>query len=158
MEYFAKQENFKALETEIQSWLGMPYLHMGYTKGGVDCTKFVGVVCLNLGILKTLDCKEYYSKDWYIHGKKDNVLNFLKRYSEFLRAGLVLERLKYSGQDLLPGDLLGLSFCTTGICNHVAIFLGDGKLVHCIERKGVLIADLLQWEKLIKYVFRLYEV
>jgi len=60
--------------------------------------------------------------------------------SEQAQAGaLVSHTLDFA--KLLPGDLLFFGQGGRRI-GHVGIYLGDGKMIHCASRRGVIISDL----------------
>ena len=158
-EYFVSERQ-KKLQEIGKDWLGVPYHHMGYTRGGVDCTKFVGLVCVDLGILKDIEKDVYYPRDWYRHGQKEIVLESVEKYGKELLFGLRLVKYEF-GQIFTPSPIVGDLFClavnNTGICNHTAIYIDTGKIIHCLQRKGVIISDFQSWQKKIKYLYRIFE-
>ena len=159
-EYFATKERQEKLQQLGKEWLGVSYCHMGYTRGGVDCTKFIGLVCVELGILPGIEKNVYYPKDWHTHGNRELVLESVERYGKELAEGLKLIKYQY-GLESTPKSALGDLFCLavnqTGICNHTAIYISDGKIIHCLQRKGVIISDFQTWQRKIKYLYRIFE-
>lgn len=154
--YFAKPENLEKLKIIVTGWLGVPYRHMGATRGGVDCTKFIGLVCRDLTILQEVEA-DYYPKDWHIHGVVEVVLNSFKRHESLLAPGLSLQTLAPDGEPM-PGDIILIATNQRGLCNHCGIYLGNDKMAHCLARKGVHLADYtFSFRSRTKYFLRLYE-
>jgi len=157
-EYFANVNNQIRLNHIIASWIGAPYHHMGYTRGGVDCTKFVGLVCLELGILWDMERDIYYGRDWYIHGQHEVVLESFDRHiAAFLQPGLHISKFVYTKQPLINGDVVCIATHAKGLCNHTGIFLDPNRMAHCLEFKGIFICDFGQWGPNVKFFYRLYE-
>ena len=158
MNYFATAEHQSNLWRVIEDWRGVPYRHMGMSKGGVDCTKFVGLVCVDLGILAKVD-EAYYGRDWYLHSDREVVLESLERHVQYLAAGLQLRKLPNEltrPQSLQFGDVLCMTTGKHKACNHAAIYLGDNKMVHCLASKGVHIAQYLYfWASRTRFLYRL---
>ncbi len=154
--FFGAELELIKLKDACKSWLGAKYLHMGCSKGGVDCTKFVGLVLEEIGVIAGIDKDVYYPRDWHIHGKREIVLESFLEHSKLLKVGLSSEILEFTGEsNLLFGDVLCLSL-NNRLCNHTAFYLGDGKIIHCVQRLGVIEARLSpQWIDKVKKVFRL---
>lgn len=156
--YFANQENAKKLGDELEEWIGTPYKHYcNIKKRGVDCALFLATVFINLKILKILDY-EYYSKDWHKHSKANIFLNnFEHNVCKNLAENLKIERIEISLSPVEAGDwLMFASHCKQ--INHSAIYIGDNKIVHAIQRRGVIIDKLKTWKPFMKRTYRLYYV
>lgn len=155
--FFGDKLELIKLKEACKSWLGSPYLHMGCSKGGVDCTKFVGLVLEEIGVISGIDKEVYYPRDWHIHGKSELVLESFMEHSKLLTSGLSSKIFDFTSEpNLLFGDVLCLSL-NGRLCNHTAFYLGDGKIIHCVQRLGVIEARLSpQWTNKVKKVFRLY--
>ncbi len=90
----------KALITEAEKYIGIPYVYGGTTPDGFDCSGYVKYVFEKFGItLKRV------SRDQYAY------------------CGTSVER-----KDLQPGDLV--FFGTGGVVGHVGIYTGNGQMIH----------------------------
>jgi len=156
--YFNNSENVKKLGNELEEWLGTPYRHFCRVKGrGVDCALFLASVFVNLGIIKKLDY-EYYSKDWHNNSLKNIFLiNFKHNIRKNIANGLKVDRVETAIKPLLQGDWLMFTINSKHI-NHSAIYIGDGKIVHAIQNRGVIIDELKTWKYYMKRSYRLYYV
>lgn len=157
---FENQDKSRDLRLVIKDWIGVPYHHMGETKGGVDCTKLMGLVLIELGILQILD-NEYYGRDWPLHSDQEIVLmSFSKHMYKYLNAGYEADLLKWRQwmeRELINGDVVCFTINSRGTCNHTAMWL-DGKLVHAVEGQGVVVDDMSSyWIEKARYVFRLFQ-
>lgn len=83
------------------SLMGTPYLWGGCSTKSMDCSGLVRVAFGNQGILLPRDAKDQFN------------------------AGMEVE------SDLKRGDLLFFSTTPDGNINHVAIYDGDGRYIHC---------------------------
>ena len=88
------------LET-AKSFLNVPYLWGGKSKLGIDCSGFTQTVYKKLGVL------------------------FPRDTSEQIKSKNLIE-IKYS--NIKIGDLL--FFASDAVINHVAIYIGDGEIIH----------------------------
>ena len=158
--FFEPKANQDKLKQEIDRWIGTPYQHMGFSSGGMDCTKFVGIVLVNLGILQSFDKRVYYPTDWYIHGGEEICLNAIEStMTRYLNKDLDVQKILYSGfeQSIEVGDLVCISKNAKGFVNHTALYLGDDKIAHCVQGKGVCISQFsFSYSKRTKYLFRLF--
>lgn len=105
-----------ALLIECASWIGVPYVYGGNTKRGVDCSGFTCAVYDKVyGIKLHRRSRDQYEKD--VRRKRKGVLQL--------------------------GDLVFFtSPNANGVCNHVGIFLKDGKFVHASSSRGVVVDNL----------------
>lgn len=103
-------------QSELDKYLGIPYIRGGSTEKGFDCSGFVRQVY-----------KEYFGIDLPHKSSSQSSLPFMQ---------------KVDRSDLLTGDLI--FFSTTGKnkrINHVGIYLSDGRFIHA-ARGGVTISSL----------------
>lgn len=153
---FANQDMARNLRLIAKDWYGVPYHHMGETKGGVDCTKLMALIMIDLGILERID-SEYYARDWPIHSDNEIVLmSFSKHMFKYLNSGYEAELLKFRpNMELVTGDVVCFTMNARGTCNHTSMIL-DGKLLHAVEGSGVVIDDFSQyWIEKARFIFRL---
>ena len=96
------------------AWIGVPYKYGGNTRSGVDCS---GLVCMafETGAGIKLPRSSHEQAQWC----KTIARNKAK-----------------------PGDLMFFSNQKGGRINHVAIYLGDGRVVHSTSSRGVIISSL----------------
>jgi cell wall-associated NlpC family hydrolase len=99
-----------------KSFLGTPYLYGGESKDGIDCSAFVREIFLEFG---------YY-------------------FPRTSRQQFRDERLKIvSVDDLRPLDLVFFKGDSRDEINHVALYIGDGKIIHSSKREnGVAVTDI----------------
>jgi hypothetical protein len=103
-------------QSEVDKYLGIPYIRGGATEKGFDCSGFVRQVY-----------KEFFGIDLPHKSSSQSSLPFLQ---------------KIDRSELLTGDLV--FFSTTGKnkrINHVGIYLSDGRFIHA-AKGGVTISSL----------------
>ena len=117
------------LNAIAKSFLGTPHVNGGNIKGaGLDCCT------LPAQIFQELDHKEFeilfrYSGDWYCKKDCDELLlPYLEKYCDRV-------------DELQPGDVISYRWARAQYA-HLAVYLGDNKLVHCQARVGVEITDV----------------
>jgi cell wall-associated NlpC family hydrolase len=95
-------------------FLGYPYRYGGNNlKTGVDCSGFTTQVYKNFGINLQRSSTSQYTSNGY----------------------------KVAEADLLPGDLVFYGY--KGVINHVALYAGDGKIVHSsTPATGIIMSNL----------------
>ncbi len=156
-EYFTK-DNIDSLLDTLSQWKGTPYFHMGESKGGgVDCTKFVGLVLCELGVLSELSPRIYYAKDWPLHGKREIVFESIEEHFEKYSCGGTKYKVLSGDSEIMTGDLLCYSVCKSGLSNHTAIAVGEDMMWHCSQIVGVVKTQILpHWKKRLTRIYRLY--
>lgn len=122
-EYFSDPEKVATLKQIADGWLGVKYRHMGCTKGGVDCTKLMALIFVEMGLLEKVE-DMYYSRDWMVHGDVEVVLQaFSHHLCQFLSGGLWYQFLKYRpGLPMFPGDVICCSANKKRLCNHTLMY------------------------------------
>ena len=130
--YFIDEKLEKLCEV-LESWEGARYLHMGTTRGGVDCSKLIGLIFKELDILQDFDGETYYSKQWAVHGDEEILLKSLHEHlATQLKQGFDYDFLRYNDDlDLCNGDVICFAMYEKDLCNHTGIFI-DGFLFHVI--------------------------
>ena len=104
----------KVIEAACE-WIGVPYLYGGNTRSGVDCS---GLVCMAFesGAGVKLPRTSSEQAQWCREVERSN---------------------------LRPADLVFFTSTKGGTrINHVAIYLGDGRIVHSTSSRGVIISNL----------------
>jgi len=156
--YFENEAHYGALVAEIVSWLGTKYRHLGRSKGGgVDCGNFVGLVLLNLGLISTVE-EFYYSRDWYVHGNVDLLVDSFARHVELYGQGI--SAVLYQGdQAPMPGDIICMRlYNDTCPAHHAAIYLENNEIVDALEEIGVSKHDWnYKWRARTVKFFRIFE-
>lgn len=106
--------------SSAKEWIGTPYKWAGRTKGvGVDCSNFVSAAAEKAGLKLSGSVSDQWNRF-----SKDN-------------------RIFYDASQLQPGDLIFFKNTVPGKdLSHVAIYMGDGKIIHASSSKGVTIANL----------------
>lgn len=119
-----------------KEWIGTPYKWAGRIKGvGVDCSNFVSAAAEKAGLKLSGSVSDQWNKF-----SKDN-------------------RIFYDASQLQPGDLIFFKNTVPGKdLSHVAIYMGDGKIIHASSSKGVTIANLSDnyYQKHLKGYGRMY--
>ena len=140
-----------------KSWIGVNYRHLGKGRGGCDCAHFIGGILVDIGIIDQIE-SQYYSRDWYVHGTDEILLDGLQRHIERFSHGIYGKFFDYAGERLLIGDILCMKlYSDTCPHHHAALMLDGNRIIHCLESKGVYVADFhYRWiERTFKY-YRLF--
>jgi NlpC/P60 family len=104
----------RALESEIATWMGVPYKWGGENRNGVDCSAFVQNVlsdALDVAIPRTTALQKSIG-------------------------------IRVTPAALEVGDLV--FFFTPKKTNHVGLYLGDGDFAHASTSRGVMVSNLSQ--------------
>lgn len=106
-------ENKNKLNSEIESWVNVPYKYGGNDKHGVDCSGFVNAIYLSVYNMKLpRTTKELFSISTTI--KKEN---------------------------LQEGDLVFFKIGSNEV-SHVGIYIEQNKFIHASSSKGVIVSLL----------------
>lgn len=107
--------NLRSLLRDVSdNYLGVRYRYGGTTPKGFDCSGYTQYVMNEIGV----------------------TLN--RTALDQLQNGVVIAK-----EDLQCGDLVFFSNTSNrGFCSHVAIYIGNGKIIHSGASTGVVIADL----------------
>lgn len=100
--------NEHRMQSEIDSWMGTPYVYGGISKSGVDCSGFTQAVYRSIGI------------------------EIPRRASSQSVAAETVSR-----SNLKYGDLVFFNTSGSGI-SHCGIYLGNGQFVHASSSRGVV--------------------
>lgn len=112
-----------------KTYVGTPHINGGDIKGaGLDCCTLVTNLYAELGYRKIpMTCG--YSADWCCRKDcKELILPYLKRYCEKVAS-------------LEPGDLISYRWGHSSYA-HLAVYLGDGKVIHSDADNGADITDI----------------
>jgi NlpC/P60 family putative phage cell wall peptidase len=126
------------------SWLGTPFRHQGAERS-------VGCDCLGLvrGVWRTLYGSDLavpvYRRDWLADGPHDSLVRGIAASFE------------PAGARPSAGGLIVLHVRRHLPPSHLAIVIGDGRMIHARERSGVAIASLTPWRGRIAGHFRFPE-
>lgn len=123
----------KKLKKALDSWEKVPYKHMGQSRGGVDCTKLMALILIDLGILSQIETS-YYSEDWMLHGDCEILITaFFSHLCKYVDGNYKPLLLKYrEGIQLQDGDVLGFSMNSKGLTNHAGMYY-QGDIFHVID-------------------------
>lgn len=108
------------LVTEARTWLGVPFLHQGRTRNGVDCIGYVAAMCAKLGVFAPLD-------------------NLPHNYARNPQA-LLTDAVRMLGKPttLEVGCLILIKWPTAAHPSHVGIYTGTS-MIHCYEAVGKVV-------------------
>lgn len=127
-----------------ESWIGTPYRHqMSNKQVGCDC------LGLLLGIWRDLDgppieINQNYSRDWAECAAED-----------LLMAAANKHLIPAEPNTLSAGDVLLFRWSSFTVSKHIAIYAGDGQIIHAYERHAVCKAPLVpQWRRRISGIFK----
>ncbi len=97
------------------SWKGVPYRYGGNTRKGVDCSGFTCCVFKDIADIK--------------------LPRSSREQSDYCK--------KIDSKELIPGDLLFFTSRKGGLrINHVALYIGDNRIIHSTTSRGVIISSL----------------
>lgn len=131
-----KQFEVRLLE-EVQSWIGVPFLHNGRSKSqGVDCLGLIYLLCKETGLDLPDGDGTGYRYDWFLHTPEDRYMDGLLKYGD-----------KVERKDLRIGDILlfkpGLiTPSKLDRVTHAGLYVGDGRFVHSRNGTTVEITEL----------------
>ena len=153
--YFARRR--EELLNVLNSWIGVPYEHMGETKSGIDCSKLLAEVLQEIGVLTGKKEKVFLPFDWIFQTRKELLLEIVdENIKNFLRPGLKFEILK---KDPEFGDLVFFSLLKSGVTNHSGIYTGKNQIFHCLTKRSCMFYSLPEcWINRITFIYRLIEV
>lgn len=100
-----------------RGWLGVPFLHQGRSRHGVDCIGFVASLCAELGAPVCLN----------------NLPHNYARNPQALLADAV--RMLAKPAELVPGVLVLIKWPIADHASHVGIYTGTS-MIHCYEAVG----------------------
>lgn len=145
-----KKETKEAMKKELDSWLGVPFRHMGITRTGIDCMNFIARILMKVGVLSENMIRYEYAEKWY-HGTREslieNALHALKHYST---SDFQMYNNKEQPQD---GDICLFQWKDTYCVSHGGIFF-DGS-VYNANLNGVQKQKIADVEGQLKYIIRL---
>ena len=117
------------LNSLAREYIGTPWVNGGNIKGaGLDCSTLPANFFAELGYGE-FPVEFGYSGDWYC--KKDceeKLLPYLKKFCRRIRK-------------LQPGDIISYRWARAKYA-HLAIYLGNNRVLHCQARSGVEITDI----------------
>ena len=93
-----------------KTFLGVPYVHGGYSMKGTDCSGFVKMAFAKVGITTPRSSSAYGS------------------------AGVRITR-----DNLRPGDVVTFDIRNNGTIGHVGIYLGNDQFIHASSTKGKVV-------------------
>lgn len=106
-----------------RTWIGVPFLHQGRSRAGVDCIGFILCVGAQTGRVS----KNFERADYGRMADTDELIRKIKHYCEEI-----------------PGPELGclMTMSWGSFPRHSAIYAGESKrgeprMIHCYGRKGI---------------------
>lgn len=108
------------LVAEARDWIGVPFLHQGRSRHGVDCIGFVAAMCAHMGATKPLENLP--------HNYARNPQALLKDAIRMLGTPTTLE----------VGCLILIKWPAAKEASHVGIYTGTS-MIHCYEGVGKVV-------------------
>lgn len=157
-DYFDSESNWQRLVTEVNSWIGTPFMEAvgsGSKKGvATDCVGFCERSLANVGAISPVKFPDKYVT---FGGGKDMLEIFLEVMDGIEGLECVWDKEGYFG--FMPaiarrGDLL---LCSSGLAlHHLCIFMGDNTVVHCLNNGRGVQQGNIHDPIIYKNVLRLY--
>ena len=127
---------FKHSRTDVvsvaRSWIGTPYHHQASLRGsGCDCLGLVRGVFRELYGYEA-ELVPAYGRDWSEMGGDETLLDAGRRH-------LVVS------DERNAGDVLVFRLKRDALAKHMAIYVGDGRMIHAVENAPVCEVELGRW-------------
>lgn len=123
----------RALEI-ARGWIGTPYRHQASVRGaGADCLGLVRGVWRELHGGEA-EAPPGYTRDWAEAGGEETLLAAAARHLDVATTA-----------DDWAGDVLVFRFRTAAPAKHCAIVSGEGRMIHALERVGVVEVAIGPW-------------
>ncbi|PHQ80465.1 MAG: hypothetical protein COB69_05965 [Phycisphaera sp.] len=140
-------------QKELDTWLSVPFRHMGQNINGVDCIGLVLAVYKQLGLIPEDLNPVEYSRQWYLTDNIDKHPAF-----EQLKEAISLRRID-NPTELMAGDILCFAF-GKGTEAHVGVLSNRGSIFHAVagaQADKVIESrfDDNRWRKRFVYAYRL---
>lgn len=108
------------LVTEAHDWLGVPFLHQGRSRHGVDCIGYVAALCAHLGAFEPINNLPH---------------NYARNPQALLSDAL---RMLGTPTSLEAGCLILIKWPLSPHPSHVGIYTG-ASMIHCYEAVGKVV-------------------
>ena len=133
---------------------------MGEDKSGVDCTKLLGSILVELGVFSATIEGFHIPPDWFINGKDELLLETVDKHIELFLDEEKHFILKHREQQKLEfGDFLFFSLSKSGVSHHAAVYVGGDEIFHVWHKGYCSFAPLSRaWKNRISWNYRLMEV
>ena len=109
------------------SFIGVPYAHGGRDKFGMDC---YGLFLAMMREMGRAVADYQYPQGWEFMGGEILLENYHKHAKEIQRA------------DLAPGDAILFRTVPAVAANHIGVYIGAGRFVHCTKTCGVTVSEI----------------
>jgi len=123
--------------------IGIPWVELGRSLVGCDCYGLVKLYYSRLGVLLP-DYTPDKNRDWILKSEESG-FPALHMFEEVGK------------KDIQKNDIVWIKMFDPemgGICNHLAVYVGDDNLLETTKGTGSVLVRLSRREKLIKKVFR----
>lgn len=128
--WFSTPERIEALEVAAASWLGTPFSGNSSSKGvGVSCHTLAAALYeeSGRGVFRVPEVPMSHAR----FSRESILIQWMSESPSFARV---------TGEDVLPGDILG--FRIAGCVHHVGVALPSGRFIHSIEGLGTVVSAL----------------
>jgi cell wall-associated NlpC family hydrolase len=126
---------------EARGWLGVPWVHQGRDRAGIDCLGLVLAVCQSLGL------SDFQFKNYNLFNNPAMLFDHCDQHMD-----------RIEPKDAQPGDVAAISY--PGVPHHLA-FYGDYKygglsLIHALNlgNRQVVEHRLAHWEVRVARAYR----
>ena len=137
----------EAIVDEARSWVGVPFLHQGRSRAGVDCAGLVIAVGEATG---TLSIGDEAWRPYSAYGRQPSPKRMGQALAEFLRP--------VTPEEAMVGDVAWIAW-REPLAMHLAILAehnGRRTLIHALERERRVVEHgfTAEWPALVKAWFR----
>ena len=157
---------FSLLMSILCKWEGTKYKHMGSNRDGIDCTKLLFRILIELNVVESNFHEDFnIPSDWFKHAKEQILIDTVDYVIENeIKPDFCFEKFSTTDVELKKGDFLFFSFVPNGLVHHSAIYTGGksifhvpfkGNKIHRVEKKACF--DYLERSMInrMKFVYRL---
>jgi cell wall-associated NlpC family hydrolase len=138
-----EQESRCVVTTEVNSWVGTPYLLKGGVKGaGCDCGTLLIETFVAAGKVTREEITaamfdagvDFYSHDWFHHTSDQKYMRVLMRF-----ASLVFKGRCFACVKARPGSIVLTKAAQSERWNHGGVVLAWPKIVHAVQPRVAIV-------------------
>ncbi|MDY0313760.1 MAG: NlpC/P60 family protein [Bacteroidales bacterium] len=120
----SEEEQRERIVTEAKKLIGIPFRHMGVTRGGLDCKGCCWLAYYRAGINLPQGDGKKYEVNWFWFADKQRYLDGLLKYFDFT-------------DNPKKGDLVVFKCFDEEMITHGGIYIGNRSFIHAPSGKKV---------------------